>query len=229
MRWIDVTGPPGCGKSTISYAVWGDKEVGWDGHLPPAYWKPFLEELTNLMVLVQDHESFTAVVRMNDRSAKKMAAVERMEAPEGKFPVFVQTGLVQRVLGFGWRLHDLGRDVNLIRRALWLMPVSVGVAFLEADLDTILARNRARETVPETSHENRSYQVPHMLPAIAIAKEVLKERGIPVAEIDVQHQSIDAARAELLAFADRPAHHASQMGSCCQMEVLSVPPWFRRS
>lgn len=227
MRFLDVAGPPGCGKSTTTYAVWKDKEVGWDGRLPPVYWRQFIDEITNLCGLVQDHASFEAVCRMNDRSAKKMATVERMAAPEGKFPVFVQTGLVQRILGFGWRLVDLKRDVNLIRTALWRMPVSVGVAFLEADLATILERNRARENVPDTSHENRSYQVPRMLPAIEIAKEVLRERGIPVLELDVQHQSIDSARRQLLAFADAPACDAAKMGSSCQGTVLSVPPWFR--
>jgi hypothetical protein len=212
MRWVDCAGPPGCGKSTLCYAVWGDKSVGWDGKHPPAYWKPFLDEIGSLMHLVKDHPSIDAVLRMNDRSIKKMSTVERMEPPAGKFPVFVQTGLVQRILGFGWRLQEMGRDINLIRPALWRMPVSVGVAFLEASAETILARNRAREKVAATAHENRSHQVPLMLPSIALAKEVLIERGIPVASINVERQSVDEARAELLAFADRPACDAAKMG-----------------
>lgn len=229
MRWLDVAGCPGAGKSELCYAVWGDREVGWDGKLPPAYWKQFTDEITSLCELVQDHPTFEAVIRMNDRSAKKMASVERMEAPEGKFPVFVQTGLVQRVLGFGWRLHHMRRDINLIRRALWLMPVSVGVAFLEADLATLIARNKAREQVKETAHENRSAQVPHMLACLPIVKEVLKDRGIPTIDIDVQHQPIDAARAELLAFANQATCEQSQMGLGHQDTLLQVPPpWWRR-
>jgi hypothetical protein len=54
--------------------------------------------------------------------------------------------------------------------------------------------------------------VPLMLPSIALAKEVLIERGIPVVAINVERQSIDEARAELLAFADRPACNAAKMG-----------------
>lgn len=228
MRWLDVCGQPGAGKSTLCYSVWKDKSVTWDGSLPRAYWKPFLDEMTKLMVLVQDHPSIQAVLRMNDRSVKKMATVEMMQAKATPFPVFVQTGLVQRVLGFGWRLADMQRDVNLIRPALWYMPVSVGVAFLEADLETILARNKKREDTPETAHENRSYQVPLMRPAIDIAKETLRERGVPIIDIDVQNQSLETARAQLLSFAAQPACNAAAVGSSREVEILSLPPWFAR-
>lgn len=236
MLAVDVAGCPGSGKSTLSYPLWGDRSVGWDGLPPPAYWKPFLDEITELMMLVKDHPSFDAVIRMNDRSAKKMATVERME-PQTRYCVnndvstdcFIQTGLVQRILGFGWRLHQMGRDVNLIRRSLWLMPVSVGVVFLEADLETLLQRNRDREKNPATAHENRGFQVPHMLAAIPIAKDVLNARGIPVLELDVQHQSTDAAREQLVAFANENSGNAPSLGSCCKETTLrALPPWWRQ-
>lgn len=222
MRWLDVAGPPGCGKSTLCYPIWGDKSVGWDGRLPPASWQPFIDEMTDLMALVRDHPSFTAVLRMNDRSLKKMATVSRMQRPD----VFIQTGLVQRVLGFGWRLVDLKRDVNLIRRAMKLMPVSVGVAFLTADMDTILQRNRDREKNPATAHENRSYQVPLMLPAIEVAREVLLGRGCPVLDIDTA-RPVEDTRRELLDFAGRESGHAAASGFGCEVEVLSPPHWWR--
>src|SRR5688572_8654067 len=103
MRWVDVAGPPGCGKSTLCYPIWGDKSVTWDGKLPPTYWKPFLDELTHLMHCIKDHPSLEAVLRMNDRSAKKMSTVERMpnEMRHGRgeryHSCFIQTGLVQRI------------------------------------------------------------------------------------------------------------------------------------
>ena len=224
MKWVDVAGPPGCGKSTLCYPVWADKSVTWDGDPPPAHWRPFLDEITSLMRLVQDHPSFQAVVRMNDRSAKKMATVERMQRDD----VFIQTGWMQRILGFGWRLQDLKRDVNLIRESLWLMPASVGVVFLEADLETMLSRNRARETVAATAHENRSYQVPLMLPAIKVAKEVMRERGVPALDLDVQHQSIEAAREQLLAFAAQGAADTATNGRCGEVPLFCSPPeWWR--
>lgn len=217
MKWVDVTGAPGCGKSTLCYPVWGDKSVTWDGHPMPGEWQPFLKEMVKLFKLIGDHPTIHAVLRMNNRSAGKMATVYRMQRDD----VFIQTGWMQRILGFGWRLHQMNRDINLIRPALELMPTSVGVAFLEADLETLLQRNLGREKVPETAHENRGFQVPHMLACIALAKEVMNARGVPVISIDVQHQSIDAARGQLLDFAYQGAGNASQIRSGDQMAVLS--------
>lgn len=225
MRSVDVSGCPGSGKSSICYPIWGDRSVGWDGLPSPSYWTPFLRELGTLAELIGDHPSIEAVHRMCDRSIKKMAAVERMTAPPDK-PVFIQTGLMQRILGFGWRLHDLGRDVNLIRRAVHLMPVSVGVVFLEADLETLKARNLKREQdfrEGRASHnENRFAQCGHMVVAIEIAKDALRERGIPVRSIDVQHQSIEEARAELLDFASQKPCHSASLGYCGEAPLLRV-------
>lgn len=126
-----------------------------------------------------------------------MATVHRMQDER----VFIQTGWMQRILGFGWRLHQMERDLHLIRPALELMPVSAGVAFLDADLETLLQRNCDREKVPETAHENRGFQVPHMLACIPLAKKVMRERGVPVIEIDVQNQTVETARNQLVEFA----------------------------
>lgn len=197
MKWVDVAGVPGSGKSTLCYPVWGDRSVTWDGLPMPEEWQPFLAEIVKLFYLVRDHPTYEAVVRMNNRSAGKMAAVYR----KADSRTFIQTGFLQRILGFGWRLHQMRRDINLIRPALEIMPVSAGVVFLEADLETLLQRNKDREAVPETAHENRGFQVPHMLACIPLAKQVMHARGVRVAEIDVQHQSIDEARARLLAMA----------------------------
>jgi hypothetical protein len=197
MKWVDVAGCPGCGKSTLCYPVWGDRSVTWDGLPMPSEWQPFLKEMVKQFKLIGDHPTIHAVLRMNNRTAGKMAAVYRMQDER----VFIQTGWMQRILGFGWRLHQMNRDINLIRPALELMPTSVGVAFLEADLETLLQRNRDREKNPETAHENRGFQVPHMLACMPLAKQVMRDRNVPIIEINVQHQSIDAARAQLLDFA----------------------------
>jgi hypothetical protein len=48
-----------------------------------------------------------------------------------------------------------------------------------------------------------------MIPAIEYAKEVLAARGVPMIEIDVEHQSPNESRKQLIAFADETARHAA--------------------
>ena len=222
MNWLDVTGPPGVGKSTLCDPIYSHREIGWDNKLPPAYWKQYLDEITQLCRLVEDHPSFEAVVRMNNRTIRKMATVERMEQPEGR-PPYIHVGFIQRITGFGWRLHEMGRDVNLIRPALWRMPVSLGAAFLEASPETVKQRNHARREVAETAHEDRAHMVDPMLPSIEIAKEVLHERGVPVVTIDVEHQEPNASRKCLVDFAGENTGYTPPVRYCREVEAVSPP------
>ena len=223
MNFVDVFGYPAAGKSSICDPLWGHRAVGWDGLNPPAEWAEFLDEVTKAFYLIQGHPTLSAAVRMNDRSAKKMSTVFRME---GSGP-YIQTGWVQRITGFGWRLADMGRDVNLIRPMLRKVPVSAGFVFLSVDPEEAKRRNRARRLVPETSHEDRSHMIDPMTGAIKIAKEVLHERGVRCISIDVQHQSIDAARAELVAFANAGTAEPEAGRHCSQAPLLSPPIWWQ--
>lgn len=128
-----------------------------------------------------------------------MAAVSRIEDTKP----YIQTGHLQRILGFAWRIVDDGKDLTEVKRALELMPVSLGVVFLKASVSTILERNKAREKVEETAHENRSFQVPLMLAGIEYAREILTARGVRVCTIDVEHQTPDQSRKQLIEFAGR--------------------------
>jgi hypothetical protein len=220
MHWVDVFGPPGVGKSTLCNPIWGHKEIGSDGKLPPERWEAFLDEITNLFMLIRAHPTFEAALRMNNRSILKMATVARMETGRP----YVQTGFMQRGLGFGWRLNQMGADINLTRRFFQLMPVSIGVAHLTAPAEMIKERNHARKLVPATAHEDRAFMVDLVLPAIDIAKEVLIERGVPIIEIDTT-AGIDTARERLLGFAAQEPYDATASGPRCEMEVLSPPPW----
>lgn len=137
--------------------------------------------------------------RMNHRSLDKMAAVSRM--PETDRGPFIQAGFIQRGLGFGWRMMALGEPVEETRRFFELMPVSLGAVFLNASPECVIARNHARRLVPETAHEDRSYQVPYYQEPLRFAKQVLRERGVPVFEIDVEHQGPGESRAQLVQIA----------------------------
>lgn len=239
MRWLDCAGPPGVGKSTLCDPLWGPHDIPLSDIAPPPDWHDFCNEVTRLLGVVREHPSFIAAVRMNRRSLRKMAAVNQMEGGP-----YIQTGFVQRGLGFGWRLVDMGKPVEELWHFFRLMPASLGVVFLETNAETLVARNRARESVKETAHENRSFMGPLMQPAIELAKEILDARGVPVERIDTS-DDIDKARTKLLAFAKERAGRVSHetilpavaprymepgyttpFGSGCQAPVLSPPSWW---
>lgn len=219
MRWLDVAGPPGVGKSALCDPLWGPHAIVPGDIHPPVEWHDFCNEVTRLLGLVKEHPSFVAAVRMNRRSMRKMATVAQIEA-DGPY---IQTGFVQRGLGFGWRLVDMGKPVEELWHFFRLMPVSVGVVFLEADEAVLSERNKARESVKETAHENRAFMAPLMRPAIEFAKEVLHERGVPVSRIDTTGD-IGEARNRLVEFAGAQPDHAPPAGFGSKAPALSSPP-----
>jgi hypothetical protein len=181
----------------------------------------------SLFMAIRGHWSFIPAYRMNNRTFRKMATVARMRTEPAR-PVYVQTGFVQRGLGFGWRLNQAGGDINLIRPFFRTMPVSVGVAFLEAPPEVIIARNNARKLVPATAHEDREYQVPLMQEPIRIAKEELRDRGVPIIEIDTT-QHIEEARQQLLHFSGIEPFDSEADGPRCEIPILQAPDWWQRS
>lgn len=211
MKWLDVAGPPGSGKSTICYPLWGDKEIIGDDSPWPREWLPFLEEIRSLLRLLRERggpyipelgrmlDLYIPAERMCLRTMAKMAAVSRM--PETDRGPFIQAGFIQRGLGFGWRMVALGENVDRIRPFFRLMPVSLGAVFLEVSVETAIARNKARRLVPETAHEDRSYQVPRYQEPIRVAKDELRKRGVPILELDVETLTPDQSRERLKEFA----------------------------
>ena len=179
-----------------------------------------MDEVTKLFEVIKPHPTISAAVRMNNRSFRKMATVARME---GSFP-YIQTGFVQRLTGFGWRMVDMGVSLDPLVPALRLMPASVGVAFTQCDPEIVKQRNRNREKVAATSHENRTHMIEPMLPAIELAKEVLTDRGVPVVEISTE-QSIEDARRQLVEFAMREPFSRND-GLESEFGVSVAPPWW---
>lgn len=222
MNWLDVAGPPGSGKSTLCDYFWGPHALPIENRLPPLAWHDFINEIGRLFYLIRKHPTLDAAVRMNNRSIRKIATVTRTKAGSP----YIQTALAQRGLGFGWRLNDLGIDLNELRHFYRLMPVSIGVVFTECPAEIVKQRNHDREKVKATAHENRAFMHDLMLPAIELAKEELRARGVPVAVIDTT-QPIDLARSRLRDLAAHAPFDPAASGPGRQVEILSPPFWWR--
>lgn len=182
MRWLDVAGAPGSGKSTLCDDLWPPRCIEWDGRPHPEEWRPFLDCVDRLLKRIAGHPSHGACVSMIERSFRKMATVARMDDPR----VYVQTGFAQRGLGIGWRL----RDPEEIADYYETMPVSLGVVFLHADVSEVQRRNVERG-------KDRSFMVPLMETPRRIAVDVLRRRGVPVTDIDTS-QSVESCREMLI-------------------------------
>ena len=191
MRWIDVAGPPGAGKSTLTDELWPPHCISWDGKPYPEEWSKFVAVTNRLLKKIQGHPSVDACKSLTQRSFRKIATVSRMQDDR----IYIQTGLVQRGLGIGWRL----KDPEEVAAYFEVMPVSLGVAILFADIETVQRRNVERG-------KDRSWMVPLMEKPRQIAIEVLCTR-IPLIELDTT-RPINETIAELLAFSGRAARTA---------------------
>jgi hypothetical protein len=183
MRWVDVMGPPGVGKSTLCDAAWPPRAIPYDGQPAPLAWSTFLAVCHRLTAAIADHPTAYACQRMFERSVAKMGTVSRMSSDQ----VYVQTGLAQRGLGFGWRLADPDPIAVFYEH----LPVSLGVVILTAPVDMVAARNVQRG-------KDRSHMVAPMQRPLEIAAQVLRRRGVPLFTIDTT-QPIDQCRAALAA------------------------------
>jgi hypothetical protein len=184
LRWVDVCGPPGVGKSTLCDADWPPRGIAPADAFPPE-WGEFVECVDGLLARINTHRSIGACRSMIDRSFRKMAAVVARDDSR----VYVQTGFAQRGLGIGWRMTDMGLDIEPLREFYRLMPKSVGVVLLRADVETVQARNVARG-------KDRSFMVPLMADSMALMAESVS----PLLELDTG-ESVDVNRERIAAFA----------------------------
>jgi len=185
MRFVDVFGPPGVGKSTLCDELWPPRSFDFDEKPYPEEWSAYLKTVERLLNRVQHHPSYVACRSMTNRSHRKMATVHRMDLSG----VYIQTGFAQRGLGIGWRLDDPAEIVEFYTE----MPTSLGVVVLSADAETIMKRNVDRG-------KDRSYMVPQMEQPREIAVKVLRSRGVRLLEIDTR-RPLTESREKLLEFA----------------------------
>lgn len=197
MRWIDVYGPPGVGKSSLCDPLWSPHAIDWQDQTieQPEEWEDFLKLCMRFLDRVKEHPTYEACYRMTQRSVRKMSKV--LQDP--RTDIYVQTGLVQRGLGFGWRLQEMGK-VEEVRAYFEAMPLSLGVVCLHADEKVLLERNKKREENPETSFENRSHMVPLMKRPMEIAFEVFNEKKVPIMSVDTGTVGIEQARRAVVEF-----------------------------
>lgn len=172
MRWLDVAGPPGVGKSTLCDAMWPPHAIEWRGEGLRPEWMPFLDCVARLLRRIESHPSYRACESMMQRSIHKMAAVSH-RTDDG---IYIQTAFAQRGLGIGWRLDDCAAIAEYFE----LMPVSVGVVLLYADVATIKRRNVSRG-------KDRSHMVEGMERPRELGAQVLKRRGVSVLELDTRN------------------------------------------
>jgi hypothetical protein len=224
MNWVDVAGPPGSGKSTLCDPLWGPHIIPLTDALPPIAWHDFLNEMTRLFDVIQGHKSFISAVRMNRRTLRKMTAVHNTTHVETKrYNPYIQAGFVQRGLGFGWRMTEMGIDIAELAHFFRLMPVSIGVVMLDVGDEENKRRNEARKLVPSTAHEDRSFMIPLMKPAIDLAEQLLKnERNVPFQRIETS-APIEECRNKLLAFADKRCCHPKTIRLSSESSTLSPP------
>lgn len=184
MRWADICGLPGVGKSTVC-GVFPSLPILHPQPAPPE-WSAFVDCITRLLPQIEWHPS-GPVARAAIRKALRQTAA--LHARRGD-DVFVSLAFAQRGLSIGCRL----KDVEEIREFYRLMPVSVGVAYFVADRETVRQRYAARP-----AKLNRTVTPDDLIAVEAIALEELTKRGVPMVTIDTR-KPVEESRSALLAF-----------------------------
>jgi hypothetical protein len=181
VRWVDVAGAPAAGKSTLCDCL-------WPRHLaatidPSSRWDLFATCARSLINRLPDESAQECRV-IFERYLRKAATIAAGFGDD----VYINTGLAQAGLEIGWRMEQ---DIS---EYFCLMPVSVGVAFLMADEELLVGRNRARS-------RDRAHMVAGMERTRAMAELLLLQRGARVLTVNTSVGAVGACRERLQEFA----------------------------
>jgi hypothetical protein len=193
MRWVDVFGPTGVGKTTICTPLWNPDTYSQDRIELPQAWDKFAQCARRLCDLASAN-GHPGAWRLTQTAIWRMQHIARMPG-DG---VYMNVGLAHRGISIAWRLPK----PNAIREFYELMPVSIGVASLHADIDTLHRRNVARGKV--IRNKQRSALSIRMAAVQPICVAAMKAAGVPLIEIDTTEPVADNV-ARLREFAGLPA------------------------
>jgi hypothetical protein len=193
MKWVDVMGPTGVGKSTLCTPGCNPDDFPQDKIELPEDWQR-LERCARRLCDRAAENGYSGAWRMTQNAIWRMAGIERRQTPA----VYMNVGLAHRGLSIAWRLPD----PKEIEEFFALMPVSLGVASLYCDAETLRARNIERgKTIKNKQRSDLAIRMESGRPACVAA---MKARGIPLIEIDTREPAESNVR-RLRTFAGLPA------------------------
>lgn len=208
MQWVELMGPHGIGKTTINhhlrkFMVQSKHPVrgrdlrhlvdGWDFNRPTTWplpqWCEFLEIIEELYHKSVDSKRPDFKRRRNlCRTVMRMSVIDKLDVD--------WLGFMDLLGSEGMRLSYQLKNPSNIADYFKTMPVSFGVVVLEADIDVIKKRNKARVN----KAPNFGALAERGIEACSIAANVLADRT-KVLRLDAAQPIDDTARA-IAAFAN---------------------------
>lgn len=179
MKWVDVIGPTGVGKSTLCDPISHPRDFPHPPIAIPPHWRKFTALARRLCddAAANGHAD---TWRMTQNAIWRMIAIEQKEDAG----VYCNVGLGLRGVSIAWRLPDPAAIAEFYE----LMPVSIGFAALIADDDTLRNRNIERgKTIPKKQRAPLAVRMHRVMP---LAISAIKARGVPMIEIDVTEEVV---------------------------------------
>jgi ubiquinone/menaquinone biosynthesis C-methylase UbiE len=213
MRYVELTGPTGVGKSAIYNAM-----LKYGGFVKNP--KPTLNEALDFLTSTtavsipgfQDFGSYldyvfrvTSGPRKEIRESGTLRALSKLaycRLVKGDTPMIVDGGIIHR----GWGIARLKPNM-FHKRYYELLPLPDIMIDVVADTEVIKQRNRERG-----GDHDRSDQVEHSVEIAKLARRILESRGAKIIEVDMTHLDPDTAARKILSHILERPQKASRGG-----------------